>query len=279
MSAEDLQKKIERLTKLSKKKSEDYTFVNNTLRATDLGQDRYRRRYWHLAYAGGIFVEALESAEPWKLETRGLTEEDYQQLSQKKEEKEEEQEEEVKPPSAKKIKLDEEVVKMEEEDKENKAVILTSTPSINTNSASPVKCSETEAALSRLGSDILVTPKSEIKQESKLSPKVTPNGFQLNLLNHSTYFNMSISPMVLNGSVVITPREGSNTTNGFGADKLEKPWFNLLAREDPGSPPPGQDHQNEKGKDNKNKSYKSFSNIFLLLRQRVPPCETAEPGL
>jgi hypothetical protein len=41
-SAEDLQKKIERLTELSKKKSEDHTFVNNTLRATDLGQDRYR---------------------------------------------------------------------------------------------------------------------------------------------------------------------------------------------------------------------------------------------
>ena len=42
LSAEDLQKKIERLTKLSKKKSEDFTFVNNTLRATDLGQDRFR---------------------------------------------------------------------------------------------------------------------------------------------------------------------------------------------------------------------------------------------
>ena len=212
-----------------------------------------RRRYWHLAYAGGIFVEALESSEPWKLETRGLTEEDYQQLSQKKEEEEEDsEEEEVKPPSAKKIKLDEEAVKLEEEDKENKAVTTTSTSStsstITTNSASPVKCSETEAALSRLGSDILVTPKIEMKQESKHSPKVTPNGFQLNLLNHSTYFNMSISPMVLNGSVVITPREGANTNNGLGGDKLEKPWFNLVAREEPSSPPPGQEQQSEKGK-------------------------------
>ena len=42
MSAEDLQKKIERLTKLSRKKTEDFTFVNNTLRASDLGQDRFR---------------------------------------------------------------------------------------------------------------------------------------------------------------------------------------------------------------------------------------------
>ena len=207
-----------------------------------------RRRYWHLAYAGGIFVEALESAEPWKLETRGLTEEDYQQLSQKKDEKSEE-EEEVKAPSAKKIKLDEEAVKLEEEDKENKAVITSTPTSIpSTNATSPIKCSETEAALSRLGSDILVTPKAEIKQESKHSPKVTPNGFQLNLLNHSTYFNMSISPMVLNGSVVITPREGANTNNGLGGDKLEKPWFNLVAREEPSSPPPGQEQQSEKGK-------------------------------
>ena len=144
-------------------------------------------------------------------------------------------------------------MKLEEEDKENKAVI-TSTPTTTsiTSNASPVKCSETEAALSRLGSDILVTPKAEIKEESKHSPKVTPNGFQLNLLNHSTYFNMSISPMVLNGSVVITPREGANNSNGFGADKLEKPWFNLVAREESSSPPPGQEQQNEKGK-NKNK--------------------------
>ena len=209
-----------------------------------------RRRYWHLAYAGGIFVEALESAEPWKLETRGLTEEDYQELSKEKEGKSQEEEEEVKPPSAKKIKLDEEAVKLEEEDKENKAVITTaSSNSTTTTSVSPAKCSETEAALSRLGSDILVTPKTEIKHESRHSPKVTPNGFQLNLLNHSTYFNMSISPMVLNGSVVITPREGANTSNGFGADnKLEKPWFNLVAREEPSSPPPGQEQQQEKGK-------------------------------
>ena len=145
--------------------------MNNTLRATDLGQDRYRRRYWHLAYAGGIFVEALESAEPWKLETRGLTDLEYQQLIEKKEEKVTDEVEELKSPSAKKIKLDEELVKQEEEEKENKAI----TPSLNILSSTP-KCPETEAALSRLGRDILVTPKTEIKNETIQSPKVTPNG-------------------------------------------------------------------------------------------------------
>ena len=42
LSAEELQKKIEKLTKLPKKRGDDNTFVNNTLRATDVGQDRYR---------------------------------------------------------------------------------------------------------------------------------------------------------------------------------------------------------------------------------------------
>ena len=208
--------------------------MNNTLRATDLGQDRYRRRYWHLAYAGGIFVEALESAEPWKLETRGLTDLEYQQLIEKKEEKVTDKVEELKSPSAKKIKLDEELVKQEEEEKENKAI----TPSLNILSSTP-KCPETEAALSRLGRDILVTPKTEIKNETIQSPKVTPNGSHLNLVNHSTYFNMSLSPLVLNGSVVITAREG---------DKGEKPWFNLVAREETSGTPAGQDQQAEKGK-------------------------------
>ena len=208
--------------------------MNNTLRATDLGQDRYRRRYWHLAYAGGIFVEALESAEPWKLETRGLTDLEYQQLIEKKEEKVTDEVEELKSPSAKKIKLDEELVKQEEEEKENKAI----TPSLNILSSTP-KCPETEAALSRLGRDILVTPKTEIKNETIQSPKVTPNGSHLNLVNHSTYFNMSLSPLVLNGSVVITAREG---------DKGEKPWFNLVAREETSGTPAGQDQQAEKGK-------------------------------
>ena len=42
LSAEEMQKKIERLVKLTKKKGEEHTFVNNTLRGSDLGQDRYR---------------------------------------------------------------------------------------------------------------------------------------------------------------------------------------------------------------------------------------------
>jgi len=238
LSAEDLQKKIERLTKLAKKKSEDHTFVNNTLRATDLGQDRYRRRYWHLAHAGGIFLEGLESAEPWKLATRGLKDSDDGNLASREAWNTNDTEKMNSPP-AKKLKL-EDPVKCEGENKENiiGQSLAASTPQ-------PEKSrNETEEALRKLGSDILVTPKSEIKSESKFAPRVTPNGDRLNMFNHSAYFNMSLSPVVLNGAVTITPKEGSNSYYGLsipgvGDKAQEKPWFNLMARAD--SPPPGQD--------------------------------------
>ena len=103
---------------------------------------------------------------------------------------------------------------------------LTSTPVVG--DKKPL--SETEAALSRLGSDILVTPKTELKPESKYLPRVTPNGSQLNMMNHSTMFNMTMSPMVMNGSsITITPKDVSY---GGAGDKLEKPWFNLVARDE-----------------------------------------------
>ena len=213
LSAEDLQKKIERITKLSRKKSEDFTFVNNTLRGSDLGQDRFRRRYWQLAHAGGIFVEALESCEPWKLATRGLNPDDERKDSL-------EDDEELSSPPAKKFKLDEETIK--EEDEDNKAM----------DTSNPETLSEAEAALSKLGSDILVTPKSEARPESKYKPHVSSNAGQLNLMNHTTYFSMSLPPMLLNGSsITITPKESSPGVNHAAYNSSERPWFSLVARE------------------------------------------------
>ena len=37
--------------------------VSNKLRALNLGQDRYKRRYWVLPQLGGVFVEGMETAE------------------------------------------------------------------------------------------------------------------------------------------------------------------------------------------------------------------------
>lgn len=40
------------------------------LRATCFGQDRYHRRYWSFPKAGGVFVEAMESADPDELDNQ-----------------------------------------------------------------------------------------------------------------------------------------------------------------------------------------------------------------
>lgn len=50
------------------------------LRAHIFGQDRYWRRYWELACAGGIFVEAMESAEPEVLELQAELDEKYKNM-------------------------------------------------------------------------------------------------------------------------------------------------------------------------------------------------------
>jgi hypothetical protein len=68
------------------KKTQNFTLISNPLKKCTQNVQksaaliRYlitetgfcRRRYWHLAHTGGIFLEGLESAEPWKLANRGL---------------------------------------------------------------------------------------------------------------------------------------------------------------------------------------------------------------
>ena len=150
-------------------------------------------------------MEGLESAEPWKLAIRGLRDFDDEKLASREAWNTNEREKQNSPP-AKKLKL-EDPVKFEGENKENiiRQVLAVSTPNADKSR------SETEEALRKLGSDIMVTPKSEIKSESKFAPRVTPNGDRLNMYNHSAYFNMSLSPVILNGAVTITPKEGSNS--------------------------------------------------------------------
>merc|ERR1712126_585936 len=93
LSAEELQKKIDKSVKQLNKRRDELTFVTNCMRCNDMGQDRYRRRYWHLAHGDGIYVESIESAEPWKLETEGLPHTDHDD----------------RPPVSKRLKLDNEL--------------------------------------------------------------------------------------------------------------------------------------------------------------------------
>lgn len=64
MTADEIQRKLEKILKSSAHNKMMLEQSCNALRATCYGQDRFWRRYWHLPKAGGIFIEALESAQP-----------------------------------------------------------------------------------------------------------------------------------------------------------------------------------------------------------------------
>ena len=76
-------------------------------------------------------------------------------------------------------------------------------PNLNGNNNDTVKKEveeskeQMEDTLKKLGSDIMVTtPKVELTDyEKKFLPKVTPNGDKLNMFNHSSHFNMQLSPV------------------------------------------------------------------------------------
>lgn len=63
LSAEEIQKKLEKIIRTSIHCKEQLEASSNQLRATCYGQDRFWRRYWKLPKAGGIFIEAMESAQ------------------------------------------------------------------------------------------------------------------------------------------------------------------------------------------------------------------------
>ncbi|GBP64995.1 Bromodomain adjacent to zinc finger domain protein 2B [Eumeta japonica] len=64
LSSEELARKLERLLRQSEQQLQQLAAASHALRATCYGQDRYWRRYWSLGRCGGIFVEAMESAQP-----------------------------------------------------------------------------------------------------------------------------------------------------------------------------------------------------------------------
>lgn len=73
MTSEELNKKLDKLLKTSEDQLRQLNTSAHQLRATCYGQDRYWRRYWSLPTAGGIFVEAMESASPEILEEQEKT--------------------------------------------------------------------------------------------------------------------------------------------------------------------------------------------------------------
>ncbi|XP_052742957.1 bromodomain adjacent to zinc finger domain protein 2B isoform X8 [Bicyclus anynana] len=75
LSSEELARKLEKLTRQSEQQLIALAAGSHALRATCYGQDRYWRRYWSLGKSGGVFVEAMESAQPEILDYQAKLEE------------------------------------------------------------------------------------------------------------------------------------------------------------------------------------------------------------
>ncbi|EDV94236.1 GH23907 [Drosophila grimshawi] len=63
LSADELQKKLDKIVDALRNSKVALQKGTNQLRAACFGQDRFWRRYWKLPKADGIFIEALESAQ------------------------------------------------------------------------------------------------------------------------------------------------------------------------------------------------------------------------
>ncbi|XP_039193275.1 bromodomain adjacent to zinc finger domain protein 2A isoform X2 [Crotalus tigris] len=62
-SVPELERQIEKLSKRQMFFRKKLLHSSQLLRASSLGQDRYRRRYWVLPHLGGIFIEGCEASE------------------------------------------------------------------------------------------------------------------------------------------------------------------------------------------------------------------------
>ncbi|XP_055599496.1 uncharacterized protein LOC129748778 [Uranotaenia lowii] len=63
LTAEEAQKKYDKILETSFQNKQQLEHALNQLRVKCFGQDRYWRRYWNLTKCGGIYVESMESAQ------------------------------------------------------------------------------------------------------------------------------------------------------------------------------------------------------------------------
>ncbi|XP_070536234.1 bromodomain adjacent to zinc finger domain protein 2B-like isoform X4 [Ptychodera flava] len=86
-SAEEMDKKIEKLTRQQSQFRTKLFEASHSLRAMSFGQDRFRRRYWVLPHAGGIYVEGMASGEmPDDMENERKHQEDVDEQTPEKSE-------------------------------------------------------------------------------------------------------------------------------------------------------------------------------------------------
>lgn len=99
LSGEELAKKLEKLIQTSENHLTSSNIASYQLRAVTFGEDRYFRRYWSLPKSGGIYIEAMESAEPEAFEQQEKTITNGTDNIKNEEGEEEEEEEHRKTPN------------------------------------------------------------------------------------------------------------------------------------------------------------------------------------
>uniref|UniRef100_A0A0C9QMD6 BAZ2B_2 protein n=1 Tax=Fopius arisanus TaxID=64838 RepID=A0A0C9QMD6_9HYME len=201
LSAEELGKKLDKLLKQSEEQLQKLNGSSKQLRAHVFGQDRYWRRYWELPCAGGIFVEAMESAEPEILQLQAELDEKWQGRI-----------EETKDKNSSGIINKEDEEEIEEKDKEKPK----EEAEINENIKKEVNELKTE---DNATSDAKTNVTSEeIKQETEMEVDIKEKIEEKSDISNGDKCNH------LHGL------PNGKDVNG-GANEVDMPWFSILPRE------------------------------------------------
>ncbi|XP_044588577.1 bromodomain adjacent to zinc finger domain protein 2B isoform X9 [Cotesia glomerata] len=224
LSGEELGKKLDKLLKQSEEQLQKLNSSSKQLRAHVFGQDRYWRRYWELPCAGGIFVEAMESAEPEILDLQAELDEKWKDKEEEKnDDKMEVDKIEDKDCEDKNIKSGENEVKKEDD---VKIEAMENSDAEVKNEKSEVKNEDDKTIVSEEIKQEIVEDIKEEKdkmEDQEISKLIKQD--KLEMPNGDKFNNSLLNGKDHNGSFI-------TVENG------EMPWFSILPRETCDKPGP-----------------------------------------
>lgn len=225
ISSEELDKRLNKLAKECAQVNSKLNKAIQCLRISPLGQDRYRRRYWFLPAAGGIFVEGLESGQPEELENN--------QSNQDEEDSVFESESDDEIPQDSKVNLINKLEKAENSDSKDSISI----EPVNTERDRKIT-KEVTVTIQPIVSqdDMIAVKKEEIKcdMEIEINPASVPPASKevwassKNQSNELKEDHSRIYPPNFNGLSSSASVFESNSNSA--KSHLKKPWFSILPR-------------------------------------------------
>ena len=257
LTDEEIDKKIDKLNKQFNQINNKLNKATNTYRVSPLGQDRYRRRYWVLPNAGGVFIEGIESGETEELDNNIWTEEDEEKARQltnsqnedleEKDDVSEQTKESV--DSSEELSKTKEVCDDEEEEDEEKSVKETTNSDEKDDKESikqemdstdiskvekeideikkesKVETDDENKGKSLLDSDLKNNSIIESKSDTKITPKKPKASEEGNTSNNEQSLQNEswMSPFfasVLAGSLMLNNGSGGGSSNGMSTSQL-----------------------------------------------------------